>query len=114
MIDGTVEARLRSAIRDIPDFPEKGILFRDITTLLMDAEAFRLALDEMCQPFEHDPPDFVLGIESRGFIFGAAMADRLGCGLLIGRKAGKLPAATEQVTYALEYGEDTLARTHRR
>ena len=108
VIDSTVEARLRSAIRDVPDFPKEGILFRDITTLLKDAEAFSLAIGALCEPFEDDPPDLILGIESRGFIFGAAMADRLGRGLVISRKAGRLPAATEQVSFALEYGEDTL------
>lgn len=103
-----VHDRLRRAVRDVPDFPEKGILFRDITTLLKDREAFRLAVDTLSGPYREQPPDYVAGIESRGFIFGGPMAYELGCGLIIVRKEGKLPAETEQVTYALEYGEDSL------
>jgi adenine phosphoribosyltransferase len=106
--DDAVRERLRAAVRDIPDFPKEGILFRDITTLLLDAEALRLAVKALADPFRESPPDQVLGIESRGFIFGSTLAYELGSGMILARKPGKLPAETESVTYDLEYGSDGL------
>ncbi len=103
-----VEERLRAAVRDVPDFPKAGILFRDISTLLLDPEAHRLAIEAMAHPFRDSPPDQILAIESRGFIFGSTLAYELGSGLVIARKPGKLPATTETVTYELEYGTDSL------
>lgn len=103
-----IEHELRAAIRDVPDFPKEGILFKDITTLLQDASAFRNAVGALCEPYRDDPPDRILGIESRGFPFGAAMSYELGAGLILARKPGRLPADTERVTYELEYGEDGL------
>lgn len=104
----SVEDRLRAAIRDVPDFPKEGILFRDITTLLLDPDAFRLSVETLADPFRAEPPDLVLGVESRGFIFGSPLALELGVGLVIARKPGKLPAETEKVAYDLEYGSDGL------
>jgi len=100
--------RLRAAIRDIPDFPKPGILFKDITTLLKDAECWRLALDAIVERWRPAAPDVVAGIEARGFILGGALADRLGCGFVPLRKKGKLPGATRSVEYELEYGTDAL------
>ena len=108
MTSGTAEDKLRAAIRDVPDFPKEGILFRDITPLLLDPEAHRLAVEKLAEPFRDDPPDQILAIESRGFIFGGTLSYLLGCGLVIARKPGKLPADTHEVTYDLEYGTDTL------
>ena len=99
---------LKQLIRDIPDFPQPGILFRDITTLLRDADGLRSAVDCLVEPYRDTPLDQVVGIESRGFILGAAIADRLGTGFVPVRKPGKLPAATVSASYALEYGTDTL------
>ena len=99
---------LKSKIRHVPDFPKPGILFYDITTLLRDAEGLRLALDALAAPYEGTAIDLVVGMESRGFIFGAALADRLGSGFVPVRKPGKLPARTTKVTYDLEYGSDSL------
>ncbi len=99
---------LRDAIRTIPDYPKPGIMFRDITTLLTDAQAFRRTVDEMVQPFAGQRIDKVAGIEARGFIFGAAVAHQLGAGFIPLRKKGKLPYKTVSVEYALEYGVDTL------
>jgi adenine phosphoribosyltransferase len=104
----TIEDQLRAAIRDVPDFPRRGILFKDVTTLLHHPQAFRTAIHALCAPFRADPPDHVVGIESRGFPFGAAMSYELGCGMILARKPGKLPAETESITYQLEYGEDAL------
>ncbi len=103
-----IEEQLRGAIREVPDFPRQGILFKDITPLLQDAEAFRLSVQALCEPYRANPPEGVVGIESRGFPFGAAMSYELGCGMILARKPGKLPAATESVTYTLEYGESSL------
>ena len=100
--------QLRQLIREVPDFPKPGILFKDITTLLQDAGGFRAAVDAVTGPYRDPPPDVVVGIESRGFILGAAVADRLGVGFVPVRKPGKLPWRTTQVTYDLEYGTDTL------
>ena len=99
---------LKQLIRDVPDFPKPGILFKDITTLLRDAGGLRGAVDCLAEPYRDTPLDQVVGIESRGFIFGAAVADRLGAGFVPVRKPGKLPAATLSASYALEYGTDTL------
>lgn len=99
---------LASAIRTIPDYPKPGILFRDITTLLGDARAFRKAVDELVQPFAGARISKVAGIEARGFILGGAVAHQLSSGFTPVRKRGKLPAATLRQTYALEYGEDEV------
>ena len=99
---------LKQRIRHVPDFPKPGILFYDVTTLLKDREGFRLAIDQMAAPYLNSAIDMVVGIESRGFIFGAAVADRLNTGFAPVRKPGKLPAATQRASYALEYGTDTL------
>jgi adenine phosphoribosyltransferase len=99
---------LKDRIRHVPDFPKKGILFYDITTLLKDPVGFRMAVDAMAEPYRGQPVDMVIGIESRGFIFGAAVADRLRAGFAPVRKPGKLPSATRSASYALEYGSDTL------
>jgi adenine phosphoribosyltransferase len=100
---------LKSKIRHVPDFPKAGILFYDVTTLLRDPQGLKLALDSLTRPFDVTPPvDLVVGIESRGFILGAAVADRLGAGFVPVRKMGKLPAETVKASYALEYGTDSL------
>ena len=99
---------LKSRIRHVPDFPKPGILFYDVTTLLRDPEGFRLAIDSMATPFTGQKIDVVVGIESRGFILGGAVADRLGAGFVPVRKLGKLPAQTIRASYALEYGNDSL------
>ena len=99
---------LKAQIRHVPDFPKAGILFYDITTLLQDAAGFRAAIDSIALPFKDQPIDLVVGIESRGFIFGAPVADRLGAGFAPVRKPGKLPSACARESYALEYGTDTL------
>jgi len=100
--------QLKTRIRHVPDFPKAGILFYDITTLLQDPEGLRLAIDGLAMPFRDAGIDIVVGIESRGFIFGATVADRIGAGFSPVRKAGKLPSATVKLTYDLEYGTDTL------
>jgi adenine phosphoribosyltransferase len=99
---------LQARIREIPDFPKPGILFYDITTLLKDPAAFKESIDLMMEPFRKEPPDVVVGMESRGFIFSAPMAYELGAGLVPVRKLGKLPADTLSIEYALEYGSNTL------
>ncbi len=99
---------LKTRIRNVPDFPKSGILFYDITTLLQDREGFRLAIDAMVTPFRDQNIDLIVGIESRGFIFGSAVADRLGAGFAPVRKPGKLPSSTIRATYDLEYGSDSL------
>lgn len=99
---------LKQAIRDVPDFPKPGIIFKDITTLLRDPAHFRQALDLMEARWKDERIDLVAGIESRGFIFGAALADRLGAGFIPVRKPGKLPAAKRMREYELEYGTDAL------
>lgn len=100
--------QLKKKIRHVPDFPKPGILFYDITTLLRDGAGFRTAIDSLIAPFKSGSVDMVVGIESRGFIFGAVAADRLGCGFAPVRKVGKLPSKTMRATYALEYGTDSL------
>jgi adenine phosphoribosyltransferase len=99
---------LKSRIRSVPDFPKPGILFYDITTLLRDAEGFRAAIDAMAAPFVNKGISLVVGIESRGFILGAAVADRLGVGFCPIRKPGKLPAKTLKESFNLEYGSDAI------
>ena len=99
---------LKTAIRTIPDYPKPGIMFRDITTLLGDARAFRRAVDELVQPFAGQKIDRVAGIEARGFILGGAVAHQLSVGFVPLRKRGKLPHKTVSVDYALEYGTDTI------
>lgn len=98
----------REFIRDVPDFPSKGILFRDVTPLLASADAFSAAAAAMAAPFRGAKPDKILGIEARGFLFGAAIARELHIGIVPARKPGKLPRATESVAYGLEYGQDRL------
>lgn len=100
--------KVRDAIRDIPDFPKPGILFKDITPVLSDPELFRSVISFFASRHQAAPPDRIAGIESRGFIFGAALADRLGVGFIPIRKKGKLPAETLEATYDLEYGTATL------
>ena len=99
---------LKSKIRHVPDFPKAGILFYDVTTLLRDPHGLKLALDNLTRPFESASLDLVVGIESRGFILGAAVADRIGAGFVPVRKVGKLPHTTIRVSYDLEYGSDSL------
>ncbi|HEX9860967.1 MAG TPA: adenine phosphoribosyltransferase [Nitrospirota bacterium] len=99
---------LKSRVRDIPDFPKKGILFRDITTLLKDAEAFQKVVDKFSAYYEDEAVDHVVGIESRGFILGAPLAYTLGAGFVPVRKPGKLPSDIYEASYELEYGKDTL------
>jgi adenine phosphoribosyltransferase len=99
---------LKDAIRTIPDYPKAGIMFRDITTLLGDARAFRQAVDELVQPFAGQKIDKIAGIEARGFILGGAVAHQLSAGFIPLRKKGKLPHKTIGVEYALEYGVDTI------
>jgi adenine phosphoribosyltransferase len=99
---------LKTRIRHVPDFPKAGILFYDVTTLLRDPVGFKTTIDAMAAPFVGRDIDLVVGIESRGFILGSAVADRIGAGFVPVRKLGKLPAATIRATYDLEYGSDTL------
>jgi len=101
-------ADLGRFIREVPDWPKKGILFRDITPLLGEPEAFSAAVDALCSDFRDKSIDYVAAVEARGFIFGAAVAERLDAGFVPIRKKGKLPSATESITYELEYGSDTL------
>jgi adenine phosphoribosyltransferase len=101
-----------SLIRNIPDFPLPGVQFKDITPLLQDAAAFRQVIDELAGRYEGQRVDLVAGVESRGFIFSAPVAYRLGAGLIPIRKPGKLPAETIEVAYSLEYGTNTL-QVHR-
>ena len=99
---------LKTKIRNIPDFPKAGILFYDITTLLQEPSGFRAAIDSLVLPFVDQGIDIVVGIESRGFIFGAVVADRIGAGFAPVRKPGKLPSTCVRATYDLEYGSDSL------
>ena len=99
---------LRSKVRDVPDFPRPGIVFKDIMPLLADAEALHQAVDELAEWAESRKVDVVVGAEARGFILGAAVAYKLGCGFVAARKPGKLPYLTVGAKYALEYGFDAL------
>jgi adenine phosphoribosyltransferase len=99
---------LASRIRDIPDFPKPGIVFKDVMPLFGDAEALHAAVDELAAWAEPRRPDVILGAEARGFVLGAALAYKLGCGFVAARKPGKLPYQTVSAQYALEYGVDSL------
>lgn len=99
---------LKSKIRHVPDFPKPGILFYDITTLLRDPDGFRTVIDQLAAPFAASGIDVVVGIESRGFILGGPVADRLGAGFCPIRKPGKLPAKTRRESFSLEYGTDAI------
>ena len=99
---------LKERVRDVPDWPEQGIIFRDITPLLRDPEALDQTIHELAECGKERRPDVVLGAEARGFILGAAIARELGCGFVPARRPGKLPPETIGATYALEYGENTL------
>lgn len=102
------QARLAARIRDVPDFPKPGVLFKDITPLLADARAFAECVDALAAPWRHARIAAVCGIEARGFIFGAALAHALSAGFVPLRKAGKLPAATRGIDFKLEYGAERL------
>ncbi len=104
----TLEADLKATIRTIPDYPKKGIMFRDITTLLGNARAFRRAIDELVQPWAGTKIDKVAGMEARGFILGGAVAHQLSTGFIPIRKKGKLPHKTVTIGYSLEYGLDEM------
>jgi adenine phosphoribosyltransferase len=104
----TEHIALAEYIREIPDWPRKGILFRDITPLLASKEAFPAAVEALCAPWQEAGVEYVAGIEARGFIFGAAVAAKLGAGFIPIRKKGKLPYETERATYDLEYGTDCV------
>ena len=108
MISPALEFDLRTSIRTIPDYPKPGILFRDITTLLADARAFRRAVDELVQPWAGSKIDKVAGIEARGFILGGAVAHQVSAGFVPIRKKGKLPYTTVRIAYSLEYGIDEM------
>jgi adenine phosphoribosyltransferase len=101
-------AQVEGLIRDIPDFPKPGILFKDITPLLGDAEGFRLSIELLADAIEGPKPEYIVGTESRGFLFGAALAFHLGAGFIPVRKPGKLPADVHSCEYQLEYGTDAL------
>lgn len=99
---------LKSKIRDIPDFPKPGIVFKDVTTLLKDPEAFTFTVEALASKSGSLKPDYIVGVEARGFIVGSAVAHLLGVGFIPIRKPGKLPYQVERVTYELEYGTDTV------
>ena len=99
---------LKAKIRDIPDFPQPGIVFKDITPLLGDGKAFSTAIDLLRQRYSNQRVDYVVGVEARGLVIGAALASALSTGFIMVRKPGKLPAETLQATYELEYGTDSL------
>ena len=103
---------LKNLIRHVPDYPKPGILFYDITTLLKDGDGFRQAINVVVEPYRSAPINLVVGVESRGFILGAAVADRLGVGFVPVRKPGKLPSQTVSASYELEYGADALEMHH--
>ena len=99
---------VREHVREVPDFPKKGILFLDVTTIVKDAKAFDLCIEFLAENFQNEKIDYIAGIESRGFIFGAALAAKLNVGFIPIRKPNKLPAETIKETYSLEYGTDTI------
>ncbi|RZS83229.1 adenine phosphoribosyltransferase [Phyllobacterium myrsinacearum] len=107
-MDSTLKQTLVDAIRNIPDYPKPGVMFRDITTLLGDARAFRRAVDELVHPYAGGKVDKVAGVEARGFIIGGAMAHQLSSGFVPIRKKGKLPHDTVRIAYSLEYGVDEM------
>jgi len=100
--------QLKAAIREVPDWPKKGILFYDLTTLMKDAQSFQRAVNALIDPYRNRQVDLVVGIEARGFIFAPTVAYALNAGFVPVRKPGKLPAATYRATYQLEYGTDSL------
>lgn len=100
--------KIKNAIRDVQDFPKKGILFKDITTALKDAEVLRLTVDEIYEVFKDEKIDYIAGIESRGFIYGMPLAYKLNCGFIPIRKPGKLPCEVISQEYELEYGTDKI------
>lgn len=100
--------RLRRALRDVPDFPTPGVLFRDISPILADPELLQEAVEALLEPYREAGITKVIGVESRGFLFGTMLAERLQAGFVLARKPGKLPAQTVRETYALEYGTDAL------
>ena len=102
------KTELKNFIRDIPDFPKKGIVFKDITPLLNNKDAFKKAIDMIAKKFKKGTIDHIVSVESRGFIFGAPLAYKLGAGFVLVRKKGKLPYRTKGIVYELEYGQDTL------
>src|SRR6201988_440328 len=104
----TFDLDLKESVRHIPDYPKKGILFHDITTLLADARAFRRSVDELVQPWDGNKIDKVAGIEARGFILGGAVAHQVSAGFVPIRKKGKLPHTTVRIAYSLEYGLDEM------
>lgn len=108
MSDELVIESLKKKIRNVPDFPKPGIMFKDITTLLKDPEAFRIVVDLLAKPYSNRGVELVVGIESRGFILAAALAYKLNAGVVLVRKPGKLPAETISCIYQLEYGQDSL------
>lgn len=99
---------VRENVREVPDFPKKGILFLDVTTIVKDAKAFDLCIEYLYEKFRDEKIDYIAGIESRGFIFGAALANKMKVGFIPIRKPNKLPAETIKETYSLEYGTDTI------
>jgi len=99
---------LKKHIRDIPNFPQEGIIFKDISTLLKNKDAFKKSIDTLARKFKKERIEYVVGVEARGFIFGSVLAYKLGAGFVPVRKKGKLPYKTQSVTYQLEYGSDTL------
>ena len=101
-------SELKDHIRDIPDFPQKGIVFKDISTLVKNKDAFKKSIDALASNYKKERIEYVVGVEARGFIFGSALAYKLGAGFIPVRKKGKLPYKTKSVTYQLEYGTDTL------
>ncbi len=107
-MDSSLLKTLQESIRDIPDYPKPGIMFRDITTLLGNARAFRRSVDELVHPYSGTGIKKVVGIEARGFILGGAMAHQLSCGFVPIRKKGKLPHDTVKIAYSLEYGVDEM------
>lgn len=107
-MDKSLRSALEDAIRDIPDYPKPGVMFRDITTMLGDARAFRRSVDELVHPYTGTGISKVAGIEARGFILGGAMAHQLSCGFVPIRKKGKLPHDTVTIAYSLEYGVDEM------
>ncbi len=103
-----IEQRIKEKIRSIPDYPKKGIIFRDITPLLRDKDTFNMCIDAIAEQYNEKEIDYIAGIEARGFIIGAALAHKLGKGFIPIRKEGKLPFGTISETYELEYGKETL------
>ncbi|MDQ0996594.1 adenine phosphoribosyltransferase [Phyllobacterium ifriqiyense] len=107
-MDSSLKQTLVNSIRNIPDYPKQGVMFRDITTLLGNARAFRRAVDELVHPYAGGKVDKIAGIEARGFIIGGAMAHQLSAGFVPIRKKGKLPHDTVRIAYSLEYGLDEM------